>query len=722
MENEELSSLSPVSSRAARAITPAEAATITNGDQLSPPQTLSSTDQDAEMIEAPAPVELVKVVQNETPSEASISQHPKRKRASTYREEVQDDPDNDAETVQDDDTTGDTSAVTAPSPPAALPGLPSRIKRHGNSNVKGVVIGSWRDSSAPTRDQKHAVIGFIDIRDRLRTRIQPTDMTGNAVDLSKYPIPAGPGGSWVTFGSVHFENHLVGLDQFQVKEFVKIRSDVDPDETPEEKISNDKRAVKDAIRRVAMNPPPETPGNSSPAIAYGDNIPASVREVDDMKKKRRKLGSGAAQVLPQQHSPTDPQQTPPVERVLKPAPAVAGASKTLPQPHELLPSGTLNNLPGTRPTKVYVGSWAHSSEEKAEDRHAVYGIIGVNDMFRVKVVRETKDGRYVDGNFPPGAGALWITYDQVKLDDQLKDLSRAEVKEYVRFRQYQIDRIGENDETRCANIQEAIRQARTRWAAFEKKGEAIRDMQEDDRNGQSAASSDLGSPYFSNTQTDGHDGALSTRESFQGTRHSSSIMKASHTVVERPVPDFSQPPTKLDGRTKAGRLAKQQALAAASARREAEAAAAAGQMGNRPIEPRPTTRSRRDSNGADAIERTNHLAQREIARAEALAQREERHESRRATMPASQQQNLVSGAEGTAQYNSNIERLDKVWQRQEATRINKYGAEDAIFHAGIKYERRPTGHFAGKLSSHPVIINIDGEDYVEYRVLLKPSW
>ncbi|KAK8094635.1 tRNA splicing endonuclease subunit [Apiospora hydei] len=38
---------------------------------------------------------------------------------------------------------------------------------------------------------------------------------------------------------------------------------------------------------------------------------------------------------------------------------------------------------------------------------------------------------------------------------------------------------------------------------------------------------------------------------------------------------------------------------------------------------------------------------------------------------------------------------------------------------GTKYERKQTGPFAGKLASNGTIISIDGEDYVEYRVLTK---
>lgn len=68
-----------------------------------------------------------------------------------------------------------------------------------------------------------------------------------------------------------------------------------------------------------------------------------------------------------------------------------------------------------------------------------------------------------------------------------------------------------------------------------------------------------------------------------------------------------------------------------------------------------------------------------------------------------------------------IERLNRVWARQESLRM-RAGSEDAKMYDGVKYERKPTGPFMGKLVSQGTIITIDGEDYVEYRVLTKPSF
>ncbi|KAM4056459.1 hypothetical protein HRG_014789 [Hirsutella rhossiliensis] len=63
--------------------------------------------------------------------------------------------------------------------------------------------------------------------------------------------------------------------------------------------------------------------------------------------------------------------------------------------------------------------------------------------------------------------------------------------------------------------------------------------------------------------------------------------------------------------------------------------------------------------------------------------------------------------------------VNKVWARKESFRMKAY-AEDAKMHDGVKYGRKSTGPFTGKFVSAGTIVHIDGEDYVEYRVLTKP--
>jgi hypothetical protein len=74
-----------------------------------------------------------------------------------------------------------------------------------------------------------------------------------------------------------------------------------------------------------------------------------------------------------------------------------------------------------------------------------------------------------------------------------------------------------------------------------------------------------------------------------------------------------------------------------------------------------------------------------------------------------------------------MKKLNKVWAAQQAASLpnscaGSVSENEVRYHHGIKYERKPTGPFAGKLVSQAQILNIDGEDYVEYRVLTKPSF
>jgi hypothetical protein len=61
-------------------------------------------------------------------------------------------------------------------------------------------------------------------------------------------------------------------------------------------------------------------------------------------------------------------------------------------------------------------------------------------------------------------------------------------------------------------------------------------------------------------------------------------------------------------------------------------------------------------------------------------------------------------------------------QRSQAARGSLNGTDDSKLYGGIKYERKLSGPFQGRFVSQGSIITIDGDDYVEYRVLTKPSF
>ncbi|KYK61242.1 hypothetical protein DCS_02384 [Drechmeria coniospora] len=537
--------------------------------------------QDAKLPEPTPPVAAAATPEDVTMDDAhdpsAVSHYPKRKRNSLY---------------QDLSETRMESSQPSPQPRDG-----KKAKGSKEGTVKVATLGWWRDSNVPELHQKHVVVGFIDIRDRLRTRIQPQTMAGEP--LTGYPLPPGPGGSWVTFERIIFSDHLVGLDHAQVKEYTRLRCEVRHAEADEERAVTEAEAVREAMRRVRENPAYDNPA-VPPPIARGVDLASRHALPTRADSKRRKTNNGFS-ILG-----STPRTTPAPE---------PGLAKPSPQPMSAHQNRfSIDPLPGTRPTRILIGHWSGSSEPDLRDRHAVYGILGQNDMFRVKVVRETRDGRFVDGNFPTGAGALWIPYEEVGFDAHLVGLSRQEVKEYCRVRQYQLDH----------KEQEADREANERKAV-------------------------------------------------------------------------------------------------------AEAKARAGATFKLPAAP----------DAPEALERTSAIARREIARVEAAQSRADLHALSReraaaaaagattaaaaAAAAAASSPTVLSNGRALFHESDEMRRLNKVWARQESIRV-KAGAEDAKMYDGVKYERKATGPFMGKLVSQGTIINIDGDDYVEYRVLTKPSF
>lgn len=552
-------------------------------------------------------------------------QRPKRKRASIYEDLSLDRIENSLLA----DTTEDFPEASPVSAALSKDTRPVTIM----SNVNSVLLGVWRESEAPDPD-KHVVKGFIDSRERLRTRIQPHNRAGEIV-TGKWPLKPGPGGSWTTFHNIIFDDHLVHLDQHQVKEYVKIRARLTAKEPEDDPQANDKLAVQQAIK-ACLNRGPLPEGSLPPLIAYGAEIPEHARIVHPRAEKRRRAAL-----------PTTGGHPPLASQPVQPAP--------------LIPEAPLPDLQGHRPTKILLGFWKHSSEPNDRDKHAVFGILGNNDMFRVKVGRETRDGRPVQGNFPQGAGALWINSADWVPESYLEGLVREELKEYSRVRQYQID-CGELEGDQEANIQAAVIEAKNRARIL---------MSKNKTNGSAAAQAAPAGQQNTTANSANDTSAYETRQALNRR---------------------SGPP----------------ALVPSTAR---------------PASQTPAFRAaNRSSGGPDPrLERANNLASRAVSHIEANQAKVEQRESVLAPPTTSLHANANGLGSSESSFRDNINRLNNVWSSQEAHRIRS-GGEDAKIYMGIKYERKTNGPFQGKLVSQGAIISIDGEDYVEYRVLTKPTF
>ncbi|KAH7336311.1 hypothetical protein BKA65DRAFT_31675 [Rhexocercosporidium sp. MPI-PUGE-AT-0058] len=456
---------------------------------------------------------------------------------------------------------------------------PIKRSRPGK-NVRGVIIGVWRDSDQPDDEDKHVIFGFIDIHDRLRTRIYGMNRRGEEVVGN---APTGAGGCWVTFERVIFDSHLAELSPAEVKEYVKIRSETKPEPTQEERDEADAKAVSKAKAAVAQQ-----------EAAFPGGKPVVHRPSLNRQSFNRHS-------LPRQSL----HKTPSFQ-------AVNAADLQTPN---------ASPLAENRPHGVLLGYWSDSDELRIEDKHAVYGVLSETDCFRVKVQRLTRDGRYVDGNFPVGAGALWLSYKKVVLEPHLSSLTRPEVKEYVRIRQREQENR-ESDKERKANELKAAHQAKI------------------------------------NVSEKGLDNSADVPASPElEIRHSA---RSENRV---------------------------------SARHQAETEAAA-------------ERVRKEK--AEARERQHEKTRKEVAMAEAVIQENAQMELK-----------------------NNLKKLNKVWVAQQAATTPRASVApgtsevadgEVKYHHGIKYERKQNGPFQGKLVSQAQILSIDGEDYVEYRILTKPSF
>ncbi|KAI1106517.1 hypothetical protein F4804DRAFT_31734 [Jackrogersella minutella] len=612
--------------------------TRANGNK-SPARRISSSQEDAVMANA----------QDDQP----VSHYPKRKRNSLHSDLNENKIDS---SLAKDNYETDASKTTTASVPKG------KGRQRIDDDNKHVPIGYWRDSPVPNEGGKHTVVGFIDIRDRLRTRIRNIDLNGEHINTRLFPIPPGPGGSWVTFERIVFLDHLIGHDHNVIKEYVKVRADSLKNRSGEA----DVEAIQEAQRNLRDHPPAETAQPLS--IAWGRELPDHPLG-SRAEPKRRRYGS-AVGTIAERHELTE---RPERAEQAGPSELAEGyeAAPPEPQPQSEFP------VPPRKPTRIIVGVWSKSAPVELEEKHAVFGILGANDMFRVKLVKETKDGRFIPGGFPSGAGALWIPYDEVIFLEHLKDLSRPEIKEYVRIRQTQID-AGETEEEQVSNETKAVHEAQIRAMAI-------------------AAVSRT--PSQTQPPSPAQAGSLPSRGGREDIRENHELRQSRREVASRNV-EAVQPPR--------------------HPHQEADA-----QQAGRPA-----------SN--DPIERLQGYANREVARMEAVQLRTSLPQATHSAGPTP----LASPSlqDTRRDFQDNVQRMNHVWRAQETMRMHPldipYGrmyanrpsipppneVSNVMTHQGVRYERKQTGPFKDRLVSQGTIINIDGEDYVEYRVLTKPSF
>lgn len=103
-----------------------------------------------------------------------------------------------------------------------IPG-PKRTKLAPTPSIpklRGVIVGTWKDSEQLDDRDKHIVHGFIDDTKRLRFRIYGT----NRQHTKSLAIPPGAYGCWVKFQNIAFDSYLSAKTVEQIKDYVILKS------------------------------------------------------------------------------------------------------------------------------------------------------------------------------------------------------------------------------------------------------------------------------------------------------------------------------------------------------------------------------------------------------------------------------------------------------------------------------------------------------------------
>ena len=296
--------------------------------------------------------------------------------------------------------------------------------------------------------RENIVFGFLDPKSALRGRKYRERKDG-----SKYigNFPSGTGTWAVKLNDWILDPHLKGFTRKELTEYVRIRVKTWREgEDPEERDARDKSAVADAKAAAAATEftfhfQSEHKGNS--ARKSKNNTPR--------KSNEGKLSNGTPRGSfgkPPPSASREPRMDSPLSRSTP-----NGTPSSIGPPSQLGMSPIERSKYVIKGRDVLIGYWKDSSEIKAINKHAMYGVIQAHGVFRVKVVPETRDGRSTIGNYPASTGGCWVSYDTCVLEKYLKDLTRTEIEEYCRICVVDPDYGGGNQED---GIDRAVREAK----------------------------------------------------------------------------------------------------------------------------------------------------------------------------------------------------------------------------------------------------------------------
>lgn len=583
---------------------------------------------------------------------------------------------------------------------------PSAKRLQFNMNIpKGIYVGLWAHSPEHLDSRKHAIYAYIDKTDKMRARIHPETRDG----VMMYEgFPVGPGVSMVKPKDIIYEPFLSTLSHLQRKEYVRIRTDaIERGESSVDRLSAEKQAVLDAVEAV--------------------------------KVRKEYEGDEVIQINP--------------------------SAPTTPQPKATPSSVSQKN----RPNDVLLGYWKESLTPLEADRHAAYGKVQSDGKFRVRVARETRDGRPMSDYFPSGRSP-WIDFDEVVLDPHLANVTRLEIKDYTwNLQQKDLKGLSNNQRMAAqhaalisakANVQEVAKAAGIGIQELDADREAKRRQANESRKGVKVKAA--GSPEMANTEPHrislptfkkrGLDTPV-TRSWSQPTSKKIHLDSPVTRSSEKSRDEIAQSDAKagwaprVDVRDEGLRKERDAAMERATAlsrTQHAKADAARVKEGlGVPALNSGTSSSPRKAKvyGTDNRSRRDYLHESDTPRPTDNMRRGKTsnggpsgYAQKRDTPRSAEKMKMTncndleynlgmlanrgltnSGDLGiTGEYNG---------KTNTQSGLGKDEATTAKFHGGIKYERRNTGPFAGKLvGNQGSVITIDGEDYVEYRILMRTQF
>ncbi|OBT94282.1 hypothetical protein VE01_07837 [Pseudogymnoascus verrucosus] len=346
----------------------------------------------------------------------------------------------------------------------------------GHEVKHGVPIGVWSLSDEPIDERKHVLYGFLDPKLALHGRKYPERKDG-----SKYTgnFPSGTG-TWAAKSHEWLlDPHLKGLSRKELTEYVRIRVQTwNREEKPEVRDALDQSAVAEAKEIAAASESNVKIENKGTSAKKSKKTPRKSNEGKPDKSTPGGSYDGPSS-SPNSSTTKGPEQvyTPSANRAarndspldMKP-PKKSQKASPLPMPipdaiRSITGSPSRSETPPRERSKyvikgkdVLIGYWKDSSEPEVFNKHAMYGVIQAHGVFRVKVVPETRDGRYLkDGNYPKLSGGCWVNYDTCVFEKYLKDLIRTEIEEYCRICVADPDY---NEREQGPSIDRAVREAK----------------------------------------------------------------------------------------------------------------------------------------------------------------------------------------------------------------------------------------------------------------------